>query len=31
MNTCKASVSCGLGLGENGREVRVKTGAGFGS
>lgn len=30
MNTFKASVSCGLGLGENGREVRVKV-AGFGS
>lgn len=31
MNTFKASVSCGIGLGENGREVRVKAGAGFGS
>lgn len=31
MSMFKARVSCGIGLGESGSEVRVKAGAGFGS
>lgn len=29
MSTFKAGVSCGIGLGEKGSEVRVRAGAGF--